>query len=416
MPNVQKKKLNKGSLIAFFFLALMIITVFVNLQFWLKLLIIVGLMGLFIFVRRAYMFFAMAATAMKKKDYDKAFRLLDKALKLGVDDERQVMAGSANIQQGDVNRGIEILEKVINKPKKSDYHETAIITLSMGYWMKGEVDKAVQILKDLRETGYRDDNLSINLETYMLYQGKLKEVKNIIKENRENSTENNGLLDNRGWYYIQVGEWDKAAQIYDELIDDRNAKFPEAYLHGAQVSIHNGDISQAIDRLGWGTSKHFSHTCLTTKAYLENLLLGLENPATREAFAKAMEENAVTVSVSKEFPGFEMACEFDEDAEDVIKPKKRTGDNRSASQIAADKARQAVKERLGESSSDDDGEILNTDVDDDDREPNTDLDDEDDAIAASFGQADEPEEEDDSPNTDVDDDEREPNTDLGDDE
>lgn len=416
MPNVQKKKLNKGSLIAFFFLALMIITVFVNLQFWLKLLIIVGLMGLFVFVRRAYMFFAMAATAMKKKDYDKAFRLLDKALKLGVDDERQVMAGSANIQQGDVNRGIEILEKVINKPKKSDYHETAIITLSMGYWMKGEVDKAVQILKDLRETGYRDDNLSINLETYMLYQGKLKEVKNIIKENRENSTENNGLLDNRGWYYIQVGEWDKAAQIYDELIDDRNAKFPEAYLHGAQVSIHNGDISQAIDRLGWGTSKHFSHTCLTTKVYLEKLLLGLENPATREAFAKAMEENAVTVSVSKEFPGFEMACEFDEDAEDVIKPKKRTGDNRSASQIAADKARQAVKERLGESSSDGDGEVLNTDVDDDDREPNTDLDDEDDAIAASFGQADEPEEEDDSPNTDVDDDEREPNTDLGDDE
>ena len=416
MPNVQKKKLNKGSLIALFFLALMIITVFVDLQFWLKLLIIVGLMGLFIFVRRAYMFFAMAATAMKKKDYDKAFRLLDKALKLGVDDERQVMAGSANIQQGDVNRGIEILEKVINKPKKSDYHETAIITLSMGYWMKGEVDKAVQILKDLRETGYRDDNLSINLETYMLYQGKLKEVKNIIKENRENSTENNGLLDNRGWYYIQVGEWDKAAQIYDELIDDRNAKFPEAYLHGAQVSIHNGDINQAIDRLGWGTSKHFSHTCLTTKAYLEKLLLGLENPATREAFAKAMEESAVTVSVSKEFPGIEMACEFDEDAEDVIKPKKKSSDDRSASQIAAEKARQAVKERLGEASSDDDDEVLNTDVDDDDREPNTDLDDEDDAIAASFGQADEPEEEDDSPNTDVDDDEREPNTDLGDDE
>lgn len=412
MPNVQQKKLNKSSLITFFFMALMILTIFLNIGFWIKLGIIVALFGLFIFIRRAYMFFAMAASAMKKKDYDKAFRLLDKALKVGVDDERQVMAGSANIQQGDPLRGIEILEKVMNKPKKSPYRENAIITCSMGYWRTGDLDKAIQMLMDLKDEGYRDDNLSINLETYLLYLGRLKEAKELITESRKSGTENNGLLDNRGWYYIQMGEWEKAADVYDELIDDRNAKFPEAYLHGAQVSIHKGDISQAIDRLGWGTSKHFSNTCLTTKAYVEKLLLGLENPATREAFAKAMDENFVTVSISKEFPGMEMACEFDESASDVIKPQgKPTA--KTSRQIAAEKARQAAKERMGEAVMEDSD--LNTDVDDDDREPNTDLDDDDEVLAAAYGQQDESQE-DEELNTDVDDDEREPNTDLGDDE
>ena len=406
MPNVQQKKMSKGSLVALAFVAAMIIVAFLKINTWIKVGIDAALVLLFLFVRRGYMYFYRAFVLLKKESSPTVWATMEKALKAGVDVERQVMIGSAYIQRGDAKRGVEILEKVMSNPKAGNFANTATITCSMGYWRIGEQDKAIKVLEDLRETGFRDDNLSVNLETYLLERRELKKAKAAIDDGRKNNTESNGLMDNRGWYYIQTGNWKKAKEVYDELIDDRNAKFPEAYLHGAQVSIHEGDISQAIDRLGWGTSKRFVSTCMITKEYLEKLLLGLENPKTREAFAKAMEESYIDVSIGKTFPGFDNACEFDENEADVIKPQEKPVSAMPASPMAqkSDKAMEIT-------ASDADADI-NTDIDDDDREPNTDLDDEDAELAAKLGYDDSADSEE-VPDTGLDDDDdREPNTDL----
>ena len=406
MPNVQQKKMSKGSLVALAFVAAMIIVAFLKINTWIKVGIDAALVLLFLFVRRGYMYFYRAFVLLKKESSPTVWATMEKALKAGVDAERQVMIGSAYIQRGDAKRGVEILEKVMSNPKAGNFANTATITCSMGYWRIGEQDKAIKVLEDLRETGFRDDNLSVNLETYLLERRELKKAKAAIDDGRKNNTESNGLMDNRGWYYIQTGNWKKAKEVYDELIDDRNAKFPEAYLHGAQVSIHEGDISQAIDRLGWGTSKRFVSTCMITKEYLEKLLLGLENPKTREAFAKAMEESYIDVSIGKTFPGFDNACEFDENEADVIKPQEKPVSAMPASTMAqkSDKAMEIT-------ASDADADI-NTDIDDDDREPNTDLDDDDAELAAKLGYDDSADSEE-VPDTGLDDDDdREPNTDL----
>ena len=389
MPNVQQKKLNKGALVALAFIAAMIGAYFLPVNVWLRVGIDVLLVALFIFIRRGYGYFYRAAMLFKNGNSEKIWVLMEKALKAGVDADRQVGIGSAYVQIGDPKRGIEILEKVMADPKAGSFRNTAAVTCSMGYWRTGDVDKAIGILEDLRESGYRDDNLSINLESYLLAKGDLKRAKELITARRKEGVENNGLLDNRGWYYIQMGNWPKAKEVYDELIDDRTAKFPEAYLHGAQVSVHFGEIVQAVDRLGWGISKRFSEICLTRKAYLEQLLSGLSNPKTRETFSKAMDEAAVDVSNSRPFPGFDDVQESDGDDADVLVP-----------------GTQGLK-------ASDEAVEIDRSIDDDDREPNTDLDDDDDALAVSLGYT-EPADED-LPRTELDDDdEREPNTDLDD--
>ena len=406
MPNVQQKKMSKGSLVALAFVAAMIIVAFLKINTWIKVGIDAALVLLFLFVRRGYMYFYRAFVLLKKESSPTVWATMEKALKAGVDAERQVMIGSAYIQRGDAKRGVEILEKVMSNPKAGNFANTATITCSMGYWRIGEQDKAIKVLEDLRETGFRDDNLSVNLETYLLERRELKKAKAAIDDGRKNNTESNGLMDNRGWYYIQTGNWKKAKEVYDELIDDRNAKFPEAYLHGAQVSIHEGDISQAIDRLGWGTSKRFVSTCMITKEYLEKLLLGLENPKTREAFAKAMEESYIDVSIGKTFSGFDNACEFDENEADVIKPQEKPVSAMPASPMAQ-KPDKAMENKASDADAD-----INTDIDDDDREPNTDLDDDDAELAAKLGYDDSADSEE-VPDTGLDDDDdREPNTDL----
>ncbi len=396
MPNVQQKKFNKGALIALVFMAAMVGVVFLKISIWAKIAIDVVLILLFMFIRRGFIYFYRAAVAYKKNDEEKVWKNFEKALRSGVDTERKVSIGSVYVQSGDAKRGVEILESIMTNPKSGDFGKKAAVICSMGYWRLGNKQEAIRLLSDLRESGYRDDNLAINLETYYLETGDLKAAKKAITEGRKNNTENNGLLDNRGWYYIQMGFWQKAQEVYDELIDDRNAKFPEAYLHGAQVSIHYEDYEQAIDRLGWSSSKQFSKTCMVTKDYIAKLLLGLENPATRADFAKAMDDNYIEVSCARPFTGLENAVEFDRSVSDVIAPK--------------DKPKVAPKKESVKASTDE--ETLNTDVDDDDREPNTDLDEEDAEIAAKLGYDDDVEDSE-APNTSVDDDDdREPNTDL----
>ena len=405
MPN--KKKTNTSALMALAFAAAMVGVFLLKINIWVKVGIDVLLILLFLYIRRGYIFFYRGAVAINKGPAEKIWPNFEKALKAGVDTERQLMIGSAFVQRGDAARGLEILEKIIANPKAGDSAKTATVTSSMGYWRLGDMDKAIKVLEELQATGYRDDNLSGNLESYLLERKDLEGAKKAIDTGRPEKTETNGLMDNRGWYYIQSGEWDKAKEVYDELIDDRNAKFPEAYLHGAQVSIHENDIEQAIDRLGWGVGKKFFGTCMFTKEYLEKLLLGLQNPKTREAFAKAMEENHVDISIGKPFAALDTVEEFDENTSGVIRPKEKPSYSRTAPAIAS------KADKTEENAAAFEDESIDTDVDDDEREPNTDLDDEDAALAVELGY-DDSTVEDETPDTDLDDDEREPNTDVDD--
>ena len=405
MPN--KKKTNTSALMALAFAAAMVGVFLLKIDIWVKIAIDVLLILLFLYIRRGYIFFYRGAVAINKGPAEKIWPNFEKALKAGVDTERQLMIGSAFVQRGDAARGLEILEKVIANPKAGDSAKTATVTSSMGYWRLGDMDKAIKVLEELQATGYTDDNLSVNLESYLLERKDLEGAKKAIDTGRPEKTETNGLMDNRGWYYIQKGEWDKAKEVYDELIDDRNAKFPEAYLHGAQVSIHENDIEQAIDRLGWGVGKKFFGTCMFTKEYLEKLLLGLQNPKTREAFAKAMEENHVDISIGKPFAALDTVEEFDENTSGVIRPKEKPSYSRTAPAIASNADKTEENVAAG------DDESIDTDLDDDEREPNTDLDDDDAALAVELGY-DDSTVEDETPDTDLDDDEREPNTDVDD--
>ncbi len=401
MPSVTKTKLNKGALIALLFFLLIGCACLLPIDWWWKVVIAVALIALFLYLRRGFIIFYRAAVKLQKENTPEVWKMMKKALAAHVDDERTVLICTAFIQQDDAKFGSEYLENYIAKTKDNHWRGQAIIALSMGYWRLGQLDKAIDCLQDLRETGYVDGNLQINLETYLLEKGDLKEAKKLITESRKLGKESNGLLDNRGLYYLLTGDWSKAADVYDELINERNAKFPEAYIHGAQVKIHEKNVSQAIDRLGWALSKRFTNTCTVTKEYVEKLLAGLEDSKTSEAFAKAMEANVRAVALGKAFDGLEKASE------------NPTAPPKAGESIEEPKEPEMLEEKERNIGLEED----------DDREPNTELTEED-LTDLSFDVEDEDSEvQDDAEdelsediNTDVDDDDREPNTDLNEDD
>lgn len=397
MPSVTKTKLNRGALIALLFFLLIGCSWLLPILLWQKLVITVALIALFLYIRRGFIIFYRAAVKLQKQNTPDVWKNMKKALAAHVDEERTVLICTAFIQQDDYNFGVDYLEKFISTCKDNHWRGQAIIALSMGYWMQDKLDKAIDCLQQLRSTGYVDGNLQINLETYLLEKGDLKEAKKLITESRKLGSESNGLMDNRGLYYLLTGDWSKADSLYDELINDRHAKFPEAYVHGAQAKIHAKKLSQAIDMLGWALSKRFTNTCTISKEYVEKLLEGLENSATSEAFAKAMEANVRAVALGQNFEGLGAAP----------KPVK------SVEAVTPVEPAEPLDEPV-----EPEEDVRNIGLEEDeDREPNTDLTEADFAdLCTDEDEAEEPgaEEEDAESelNTDVDDDDREPNTDL----
>ena len=416
MPNVTKTKLNKGALIALLFFLLIGCTCLLPIEWYFKVAISLVLVGLFLFLRRGFLIFYRAAVKLQKENTPQIWKMMKQALKAHVDEERTVLICTAFIQQDDVDFGVNTLEAFIEKCKDSHWRGQAIIALSMGYWKQGKLDKAIEILQHLRATGYMDGNLQINLETYLLEKGDLKEAKKLITESRKMGAESNGLLDNRGLYYLLSGDWTKAASVYDELINERHAKFPEAYIHGAQVKIHEKKLSEAIDRLGWALSKRFTNTCTISKEYAQGLLDNLEDASTCKAFASAMEANVKEIALGKPFPGFEVVgCPVADSPASEQVPLQELGKEPEQESTVEDLASQISEPDNIEP--DNDEQEINIGLDeDDDREPNTDLTDEDLVDFCTDEEDDTLEYDEDLPNTDVDDDDREPNTDLNEDD
>ena len=389
MPSVTKTKLNKGALIALLFFLLIGCACLLPIDWWWKVIIAVALIAIFLFLRRGFIIFYRAAVKLQKSNTPEVWKMMKKALAAHVDDERTVLICTAFIQQDDVNFGVEYLENFIAKCKDNHWRGQAIIAISMGYWQLGQIDRAIECLQDLKESGYVDGNLQLNLETYLLEKGDLKEAKKLITESRKLGSESNGLLDNRGLYYLLTGDWTKAAEVYDELINERNAKFPEAYVHGAQVKIHEKKVSEAIDRLGWALSKRFTNTTAMTKDFIEKLIDELEDPKTCEACAKAMEANVRAIALGRDFDKIEeFKSPKTEPAKQVeVKEPEEEPEEEQEVNIALeeDDDREPNTDLSEEDLVDFDDDynpyadinlddvVLNTDVDDDDREPNTDL-------------------------------------------
>lgn len=311
MPYAQQTKFNKSALLFLATLFIVIGSLFVQMPSWLRIIIIVVTLGTFMFLRRGFVYFAQGASYLKMGQDEKAIKKLKASVKAGVGNEQKIAIGTVLIQKNHTSEGIAILKDVLKKnPGREDLNR-AKIGLSMGLWKDGDTSGAIDMLESVLDAGYGDNNLYVNLTTYLLADGRVEKAKKIIARADELEIDVPGYVDNKGWYAILTGRWNKAAEIYDRLINVENAVFPEAYLHGAQVEVHKKDYENAMTYLGWGLTKTYPATCTVSKEYMENLFKGLENPATRTAFAQSIEENKDLVACGKPFDGLKLIKDYD---------------------------------------------------------------------------------------------------------
>lgn len=305
------KFMNKALIYSLIVMAAMVVLIFLPIPSWIKAIVIWGTIITTFIYRRGYIAFYQGATLLQSQprhpNVEKKFR---KAMKARLGDEQKAVVGSYFVNRSaDFEYGIKILEDLSNA-ENTDIRNYSRSSLAVGYRRRGDLDKAIEVLKNLLEIGCSNENLYVSLSSYLLEKGDVKEAKSYISQAKNKGYKNDALADNEGWSQMLSGEWEKAEKTYNHVLSKDLPTFPEIYVHGAQTALHCGNMNDALNRLALGKEAYFSSQTPYTNEYLEKLMLGLENPETTEEFQKIMEENAVAIALGENFPGLEKAVDF----------------------------------------------------------------------------------------------------------
>ncbi|MGE4525986.1 MAG: pilus assembly protein PilF, partial [Sphaerochaeta sp.] len=113
-----------------------------------------------IYLKRSVFYYVKAnrkITSENQQDWDQAWPLYRKAIKAGLQKSFVVTSASMFLQKGDATEGKAILEQYLQSStgKDPNLDNIAKTMLSMAYWMDGDLQKAIQTVDQVYESGYR---------------------------------------------------------------------------------------------------------------------------------------------------------------------------------------------------------------------------------------------------------------------
>ncbi|NBK24890.1 MAG: tetratricopeptide repeat protein [Spirochaetia bacterium] len=268
-----------------------------------KYLLVALLLGGLLYWKRALILYIRAnrkITSTNSKDWELAWPLYRKAMRSGLLPTFRVTAASMFLQRGDAQEGKQIIEEYLSSTKGRDetLDKVAKTMVSMAYWMEGDLDKALQTVEEVYQSGYRDKNLFINYTTYALEQGDLAKAEELLEESGNLENTSPGIRDNRGWIHLIKGEWVEARELYRELVE-RKPRFPEPYVHYAQVKLHYGLVGEAMELLESALGARYSNTSGMKMETIEKMLSLLKDPDTRRKTAVEIDKDCASVASGK---------------------------------------------------------------------------------------------------------------------
>ncbi len=251
---------------------------FLPIQGYIKAILIILISFTILYINRSMYYFIIANRNYmnkKKENKEKTWQYYRKAFDANLIDKYKLTMASILIQKNDHNFGGEVLDSVINNSKDKKLIKLAKIQKSMVFQLNDEIDKAIEILESVRNEGYCDKNLMINLETYVLYQNDLKKAKALIKDTKDEEKTSSGIADNHGWFCILNNKWDEAYSIYLDILD-RKPRFPDPYVHAAQVFLHYNNVEKALECLNEAVNKTWTNTIFFKQEILTQIITALK--------------------------------------------------------------------------------------------------------------------------------------------
>lgn len=265
---------------------------------WISIVLMIVAAILLIIASRGTFYFSKASKIISQRKpgfVENAIALYEKAFDAGVPHQYNLVIGTVFLQHGDIEKGREALESVLSaKDRKLVFQ--AKEALSMYYWIKKDLDKAIELCESAREMNLKDRNLYINLGSYYLAKGRTKDFKNLIKEAFRSQMESVALIDLQAQYLIELKNYKRAGNFLKSLFDQATPTFIDPYIHYSMIYMHYGEIDIAIkylkDCLKIAT---FSNVSIFSSLEIEQMISCLESEDSRWGFVNAVLADPIAI-------------------------------------------------------------------------------------------------------------------------
>lgn len=167
------------------------------------------------------------------------------------------------LKSGDIVESENLLNNLINLNIQDNDRMLAKSNLALVLWKKGDLDRAVDMLKEVFEN-FKTTTVYGSLGYLLILKGNLNEALEFNLEAYEYNSSNAVILDNLGQACYLKGDYDRADEIYAKLIA-LNPTFPEAYYNYGLVLAEKGELEKALENIRNALNYNISFLSTVTK-------------------------------------------------------------------------------------------------------------------------------------------------------
>lgn len=235
---------------------------------------------LYIVVMRANIVAMFASSKYMKQDYNGALRLLKTADKIGnLNAKNKRRYGYLLLRCGDFENAMLQFRNTLPMTKREGVERYELkILIALAYWKLGNLEEAIEEMEEILEKGYKNTKVYQNLGILYNLADDKERAKKFCLEAYEYNKDDNSICDNLADIYAQCGEYEKAAELYEELVNRTpEPSFPEAYYGYGKVLAELGDKQRGVEMIEKSLTKNFSALSVHSKKEVEELLFKYKN-------------------------------------------------------------------------------------------------------------------------------------------
>jgi tetratricopeptide (TPR) repeat protein len=138
----------------------------------------------------------------------------------------------------------EIIEETVNKDMSEHEEYNLMINKALFLWKKNRIKESLAIYDELIKDG--ESTVLYGSYGYIATLGDdIEKALELNEKAYEYNNYNKAILDNLGLTYIKTGDFQKALEIYEELMN-KDPQFPEAYYNMAELMQKMSDVDSAV--------------------------------------------------------------------------------------------------------------------------------------------------------------------------
>jgi len=176
--------------------------------------------------------------------------------------------------QGKVDKAEELIKSILKKEMNDNDKINLSLNYSLVMWKKNDLDKAIDIL---RKTYTDNKNTLIyqNLGYFLILKGDYNKALEFNLEALDYNSSDSGIVDNLAQTYYYLEEYDKAIELFHEVIS-KKPTFATPYYYYALILLNKDNEEKAIEILKRGLECRFTSLSIITKEDLEAKIFELE--------------------------------------------------------------------------------------------------------------------------------------------